>query len=850
MSAHEHKTYKLDVTTDCADCAAKVERAVAGIEGLDNVSLSFMSHTLRYDCDPAKQKELLSVIKKTIMDVEPEAEIKDAATAIRRSFAITGIDCQDCADKLEESFQKIDGIQDVRLSFLKESLQYTCDPKDNARIEKEVREIAAHEEPDARIVDKGDVQKKIYVFSVKDIDCADCAARLEKKISGIDGISNVALDFMNSRLSYEADVKDAVRIEKEMRDVVASMEPDASVSALHEHKEEKEEAEEEDDNRKMIIRLIVGAILFALSLVMHGTAAIIFGVASYLILGYDVILKAFRGIGHGQLFDEHFLMTVATFAAIYLRDFKEAAGVMLFYQIGEFFQDLAVDHSRKSIGSLMAIRPDYAMVKQADDWVKVDPAAVQPGDIVQVKPGEKVPLDGVVVEGTASLNTASLTGESRPVDVDVNDTVLSGSINENGVLEIKVTKAYGDSTVAKILDLVENSDAHKAKAENFITKFSRIYTPAVVGAAVVTATVVSLMGYGVQEGIYRACTFLVISCPCALVISIPLSFFAGIGGLSSRGVLVKGADLIETLAKTKNVVMDKTGTLTSGVFAVEKVVGENKDEILEAASAVEYYSNHPIARGIKAAWKGTIQESDLSDVSEIAGRGLSVAYKGHALLAGNARLMQDHQIAFQEVNEPGTLVYVARDDVYLGALVLRDQLKPTAKKAVSDLHAMGRKVMIVSGDNQAITDLAGSELGVDYAYGACLPADKVARVQAIHGQGVTAFVGDGVNDAPVLAAADTGIAMGALGSDAAIEAADVVIMDDDPAKISLAIEASRRILKVANQNIVFAIAVKLTCLVLGAFGIANMWMAIFADTGVAMLCVLNSLRLLRIARRA
>ncbi|MDD6230585.1 MAG: cation transporter, partial [Lactimicrobium massiliense] len=342
MSVHEDQTYKLDVTTDCADCAAKVERAVAGIEGLDNVSLSFMSHTLRYDCDPAKQKELLSVIKKTIMDVEPEAEIRDAKTTIRRSFAITGIDCQDCADKLEESFQKIDGIQDVRLSFLKESLQYTCDPKDNARIEKEVREIAAHEEPDARIVDKGDVQKKIYVFSVKDIDCADCAARLEKKISGIDGISNVALDFMNSRLSYEADVKDAVRIEKEMRDVVAGMEPDASVSALHEHKEEKEEAEEEDDSRKMIIRLIAGAILFALSLAMHGTAAIIFGLASYLILGYDVILKAFRGIGHGQLFDEHFLMTVATFAAIYLRDFKEAAGVMLFYQIGEFFQDLAV----------------------------------------------------------------------------------------------------------------------------------------------------------------------------------------------------------------------------------------------------------------------------------------------------------------------------------------------------------------------------------------------------------------------------------------------------------------------------------------------------------------------------
>ncbi|MEE8808403.1 MAG: heavy metal translocating P-type ATPase [Lactimicrobium sp.] len=850
MSEHALRTYKLDVTTDCADCAAKVERAVAGIEGLDNVSLSFMSHTLRYDCDPSQQKEMKAKIKDVIMDVEPEAEIRDEEENITRKFAITGIDCQDCADKLEESFRKIEGIQDVKLSFLKESLSYTCRKDDDARIEKEVRSIAASEEPDARIVDQAKEQKKIYVFSITDIDCADCAAKLEKKIAEIDDISDVALDFMNCRLSYSADVKDASRIEREMRAVVARNEPDAKVSVLNEKKEEKAEEEEEEDSRKMLIRLIIGAILFVLSLVTHGAFAVVSGLASYLVLGYDVILKAFRGIGHGQIFDEHFLMTVATFAAIYLRDFKEAAGVMLFYQIGEYFQDMAVDHSRKSIGSLMAIRPDYAMVKQDGEWVKVDPSAVNPGDIVQVKPGEKVPLDGVVVAGAASLNTASLTGESKPVDVDVNDNVLSGSINENGVLEIKVTKAYGDSTVAKILDLVENSDAHKAKAENFITKFSRIYTPAVVLAAVVTAIVVSLMGYGVQEGIYRACTFLVISCPCALVISIPLSFFGGIGGLSSRGVLVKGANLIEALAKTENVVMDKTGTLTSGVFAVEKIVGENPDEILESASAVEYYSNHPIAKGIKAGFKGTISESDLSNVNEIAGRGLAVDYKGYHLLAGNGRLMKDNGIAFEEVNEPGTLVYVAKDGNYLGALVLRDQLKPTARQAVSDLHAMGRKVMIVSGDNQAITDLAGKELGVDAAYGACMPADKVERVQAIHNQGVTAFVGDGVNDAPVLAAADTGIAMGALGSDAAIEAADVVIMDDDPAKVSLAISAARRILRVSNENIVFAIVVKLVCLVLGALGIANMWLAIFADTGVAMLSVLNSLRLLRIARKA
>lgn len=801
-------------------------------------------------------------------------------------YQVIDIDCADCAAKLERKIAALDGLEDVSLSFMNSSLQFTCAAEAEEEAVQRIREVIAREEPDAKLLMPGEKAGhhhhhgahdhchchaceeggvKSYRYLVKDIDCADCAAKLERKIAAIDGLSDVSLSFMNSTLVYSCDAAEEERLRQKVQEVIAAEEPDAkfmpwakdgadscsregTCSCGHDHHheyEEAEEAEEEPESRVMLYRLIGGAVLFAAAMFLKGNLSLAMAFAAYVILGYDVVFKAVRGIGRGQLFDEHFLMTVATFAAIYLGDMKEACGVMLFYQIGEFFQDMAVDKSRRSIAKLMDIRPDSALVKRGQDWVRVAPEDVEAGELIQVRPGERVPLDGTVESGSSSLDTASLTGESKLRDVDQGDEVISGSINQSGVLEIRVTKEYGESTVARILELVENTGSRKAKAENFITGFSRIYTPVVVFAAIAVACVVGLSGAGWEEGIYRACTFLVISCPCALVISVPLSFFAGIGGLSGRGVLVKGANLIESLAKVKNVVMDKTGTLTSGRFAVEVTEGEDPERILRDAAYAESYSSHPIALGIREAYGKEIREDEVSDVREIAGRGLSCRAGGDVILAGNYRMMQENGIACEKSSTAGTQVYVARNGEYEGCLILRDQLKDDAAAAVKDLRAAGCSVTILSGDNREITEDIGRRTGADHVIAQCLPQDKVAHVEEIRKSGVTAFVGDGVNDAPVLTIADTGIAMGALGSDAAIEAADVVIMDDSPSKVSLAIRAAARILRVANQNIWFAIIIKIATLILGAFGIANMWMAIFADTGVAMLCVLNSLRLLR-----
>ena len=757
---------------------------------------------------------------------------------------VEDIDCAACAAKIEHSISELKGISDVSLSYMNSSLVYKCAPEDAGRIEKEIIDTVQAEEPDARVILTE--KKKQVDLLIEDIDCADCAAKVEKKISEIEGIEDVSLDFMNSHLRYTCDPADAAAMEQKVREVTAREEPDAKISAWTEKKKvnvEKEEAEEEENT---LPRIIIGGVLFAIAMAVSGRGGIILAACAYVILGYDVILKAFKGIGHGQLFDEHFLMTVATFAAVYLGDMKEACGVMLFYQIGEYFQDMAVDRSRRSIGALMDIRPDSARVNRNGNWVDVSPEDVAVDEIIEIHPGERVPLDGVVTKGSSSLDTASLTGEARPRDVMAGDEVMSGAINQTGVLEVRTTKLYGDSTASRILALVEDSDSHKAKAENFITRFSRYYTPIVVFAAIGVALIVGLASGNWNEGVYRACTFLVISCPCALVISIPLSFFSGIGGLSSRGVLVKGADLVETLSDVKQIVMDKTGTLTTGHFVVSEVDGD-REQVLEDAAYAECNSHHPLALGIKEAYGKEIDETKISGVSEIAGKGVEVTVGSRVILAGNQRLMDDHGIHVEK-DPSGTAVYVAADGKYEGRIVLRDAFKPNAREAIQAMHQTGKKTVLLSGDNQAITMEAAEKLGTDEAYGECLPQDKVEKVKELKHNGVTAFVGDGVNDAPVLNTADIGIAMGALGSDAAIEAADVVIMDDDPAKITLAVSAAGRILKVARQNIWFAIIIKVLTLVLGAFGIANMWMAIFADTGVAMLCVLNSLRLLRIAR--
>ena len=608
-----------------------------------------------------------------------------------------------------------------------------------------------------------------------------------------------------------------------------------------------------------LIRIIVSAVLVAgiwLSPLTGWLEGVLY-LLPYFIVGYDILLKAVKGIFRGQVFDENFLMAVATVGAMALGDWREGCAVMVFYQVGELFQSYAVGKSRRSISDLMDIRPDYANIESGGALEKVDPDDVAVGTVIVVQPGERIPIDGVVTEGESAVNTSALTGESLPRQVKAGDEVLSGCVNLSGLLHIRTTKEFGDSTVAKILDLVENSSMKKAKAENFITKFARVYTPAVCYSALALAVlppVVRLaMGNAPLWGdwITRALTFLVISCPCALVISIPLSFFGGIGGASAKGILVKGSNYLEALAKTGCVVFDKTGTLTKGVFQVLETAPEGMDAqtLLGWAAQAECYSGHPISQSLKAAWSGRVDADRVTDVEELGGFGLTAQVDGHAVAVGNRRLMEKLDIQPAEPQKAGTVVYVAVDGVYAGFILLGDVVKEHAAQAIRGLKAEGiEKTVMLTGDADAAARQVASQLGVDEVHSQLLPADKVRQVERLLQERkdgrLLAFVGDGINDAPVLARADIGIAMGALGSDAAIEAADVVLMDDDPAKIALAMRISRRTLRIVYENIVFALAVKAVCLVLGAIGIANMWLAIGADVGVMVLAVLNATRAL------
>ncbi len=585
----------------------------------------------------------------------------------------------------------------------------------------------------------------------------------------------------------------------------------------------------------------------------------------YFIVGWPILVKAFKGIRNKQVFDENFLMAVATVGAIAIGivgdgDYVEAVAVMLFYQIGELFQSIAVGKSRKNITELMDIRPDYANLETAAGIEQVDPDEVSIGSVIVVKPGEKVPIDGIVIEGSSSLNTAALTGESLPRDVVVDDEIISGCINMTGLLKIRTTKGFGESTVSKILDLVENAASRKSRSENFISKFAKIYTPAVCYGALVLAIlppVISMIaGYPANWGqwVYRALTFLVISCPCALVISIPLSFFAGIGGAGNAGILVKGSNYLEALSNTVMVVFDKTGTLTEGVFEVTEIIPAGsfgKAEILEYAAYAECFSSHPISLSLKKAYGKEIDESLVTEVSEIGGHGVKASYNGHVISAGNQKLMKEQNIAFTECNRIGTLVYISVDSEFAGCIVISDVLKSNSKKAIQALNSIGiKKTVMLTGDAKNVADSIAAELGISEVHSELLPGDKVAKVEEFLDKKdkneLLAFVGDGINDAPVLSRADIGIAMGALGSDAAIEAADIVLMDDDPLKIAKAIKIAKKCMRIVYENIWFAIGVKLLCLLLGALGIANMWLAIFADVGVMVIAVLNAIRALRV----
>ena len=574
----------------------------------------------------------------------------------------------------------------------------------------------------------------------------------------------------------------------------------------------------------------------------------------YLIIGWDVLWRAVRNIAHGQVFDENFLMALATVGALAIGEYPEAVFVMLFYQVGELFQSYAVDQSRKSITALMDIRPDYANMEGPDGQLEqVDPEDVAVGDTIVIKAGERIPLDGVVLEGSSTVDTAALTGESLPRQVESGDDVISGCVNLSGLLKVRVTKAFEESTVAKILDLVENSASKKAKAENFITKFARYYTPIVVLAAVALALLPPLLT-SIQwvDSIQRALNFLVVSCPCALVISVPLSFFGGIGGASKDGILVKGGNYLEVLARTEIVVFDKTGTLTRGVFNVTAIHPDHCDQgqLLELAALAECWSDHPISRSLKEAYGREMDSSRVSNVEEVAGRGVKAVVDGHTICAGNDKLMEDIGVSWHPCHRVGTTVHVASDGVYLGHIVISDEVKPDAKEAVAALKAAGvRKTVMLTGDAQAVGEDVAKQLGLDEVHTQLLPADKVERVEAllkeVSPKGALAFVGDGINDAPVLSRADIGIAMGGLGSDAAIEAADIVLMDDKPSKIAHAIRIARRTLAIVKQNIVFALAVKLLVLVLSAVGLVSMWAAVFADVGVSVIAILNAMRALK-----
>ena len=614
--------------------------------------------------------------------------------------------------------------------------------------------------------------------------------------------------------------------------------------------------------KKMLIRIIIAFILFiALRiLTLNDFYETILFLITYFIIGYDILKKAIKGILNRQVFDENFLMAIATIGAIALGEYSEGTAVMLFYQIGEWFQSYAVGKSRRNISELMDIRPDYANIE--DDYgniVQVDPDEVEIGSIIIVKPGEKIPIDGKIIEGTSSLNTSALTGESLPQEVTTNDEVISGCINITGLLKIKTTKEFGESTVSKILDMVENASSKKSKSENFISKFARYYTPAVCYSALALALIPPIINLLIGNEaswsvwIYRALTFLVISCPCALVISIPLSFFAGIGGASNTGVLVKGSNYLEALAATKYVVFDKTGTMTQGVFEVSGIHHSTieNDQLLEYATLAESYSTHPISKSLQKAYGKPVDKTRIKDVKEISGHGVIAKIDNITVMAGNDKLMKKFNISYVDCHSIGTIVHIAIDNKYAGHILISDLIKPTAKQAIQELKNIGiKKTIMLTGDISKVANKVATDLNIDQVYSELLPEDKVTKVEELLNQKSNkeklAFVGDGINDAPVLSRADIGIAMGALGSDAAIEAADIVLMDDDPLKIAKAIKISKKCLKIVYENIYFAIGIKVICLILGAIGIANMWLAIFADVGVMVIAVLNAIRALNI----
>lgn len=696
---------------------------------------------------------------------------------------------------------------------------------------------------------------KEFTLGLEGLNCASCASKIEQLTNEIDGVDKATLDFVTKKLRVKVHEERKTKgIIAEIKKIVNRLEPDVNIIEEMEASQHDHSHEYDHLDRKDIIRIILSGILFIIPglLKLDGVPRFAVYLLAYIIIGLEIIIKAVRNLVAGHPFDEYFLMTVATLGAFAIGEYPEGVAVMLFYQVGEFFQGLAVNHSRKSISSLVDIRPDYANLEKDGKISVVNPKDVHIDDIIVIKPGEKVPLDGLVIEGKSSVDTSNITGESVPRNIQAGDTLLSGFVNNEGLLKMQVKKEFKDSTVSKILDLVENAASKKAPTERFITKFARYYTPIVVFIALAIGIIPPLLlGYNISDWAYRAFVFLVISCPCALVISIPLGFFGGIGGASKVGILVKGGNYLEALTDVDTMVFDKTGTITKGIFKVTKIEGFNghsQEEVLELAALSESFSNHPIGRSIVAAYGGEIDKAKVTSYREIAGKGIEAEIDGSKILIGNEKLFKDNNIEIVEVESIGTIAYVGKDGVHIGTIEVSDELKDNVVDHIKEIKLAGIKTVMLSGDKEETAKKVGRMVNIDRVYGDLLPQDKVRIFEDIlsKSKGKVAFIGDGVNDAPVLARADIGVAMGGLGSDAAIEASDIVIMTDEIGKLATGIRIAKNTKKIVIQNIVFALGVKLAVLALGAFGLASMWEAVFADVGVSIIAILNSMRALKV----
>ena len=850
---------------DCPNCSAKIEKEVGELGGVASSTVNLMNQTLTVQAGTSVATSLLDTVTTIVHSHEPDVEVSEKTEpAVTKVYLLKGLDCPNCSAKIEKEVGELGGVASSTVNLMNQTLTVQAGASVATSLLDTVTTIVHSHEPDVEVSEKTEpAVTKVYLL--KGLDCPNCSAKIEKEVGELDGVTSSTVNLMNQTLTVQAGTSVAASLLDTVTTIVHSHEPDVEVSekqleATAPVKKDEKAAVYNDEDKKRTIRLAVGAVVYAIGMALTvfaklpTLAELAFLIVAYVILGWDVVWQAVKNITRGQVFDEHFLMSVSTIGAFAIGEYPEAVAVMLFYQVGEFFQSLAVKRSRKSISDLMDICPDSATVKRNGVLQVVSPESVAVGEIIVVKPGEKIPLDGIVVDGESMLDTKALTGESVPRSIRKGDEALSGCINQSGLLTLKVTKSFGESTVSKITDLVENASARKAPTENFITTFARYYTPVVVGMAAVLAIIPPLvLGGGWSEWLRRGFVFLIVSCPCALVISIPLTFFGGIGAASKRGVLVKGSNYLEALNKVSVVVFDKTGTLTKGVFEVANIIpaaGYQKEQVLEYAAQAESYSNHPIAKSILATYGKPIDQKQFSDFEEISGHGISVMVQGKKVLAGNSKLMESEKIAYAACDAAGTKFYVAADGSYVGCILIADEVKPDSKCAIAELKKIGvEKTVMLTGDDERIGKSVADELGLDAYYAQLLPDQKVEKLEMLDKQkrqgSKLAFVGDGINDAPVLARADVGIAMGGLGSDAAIEAADVVLMTDEPSKLVEAIDVAKATKRIVMQNIVIALGIKSVFLVLGALGMAGMWEAVFGDVGVTIIAVLNAMRILK-----